>query len=177
MTRGTIIVIAALLAALAALLVLPKVRHGSTAAAPPASTTAVAVATASTSRPPATQPRPQTPVVAPRAPTSSTQAMAAAGAQRPPQIIRSDDPDPEPQKPLPTLEKDYFATTNRETRLDLMMDIAENTTPQPVKSLPRLFQSEQDPELKVDLIDSLLGIEGFKDEKLIMLTHGIQQGL
>jgi len=80
-------------------------------------------------------------------------------------------------KPLPVLEKDYLATTNRDTRLDIMMDIAENSTAETVKALTRLFEGETDPDLKVDLLDSLLGIEGFHDEKLIMLTMGARQGL
>ena len=85
-----------------------------------------------------------------------------------------DDP---PMKPLPELERDYASTTNRDTRLDVMMDISEAGTADSVKSLTRLFDLETDPDLKVDLLDSLLGIEGFKDEKLIMLTLGVRQGL
>ncbi len=80
-------------------------------------------------------------------------------------------------KPLPVLETDYLATTNRDTRLDVMMDIAENSSAETVKALTRLFEAETDPDLKVDLLDSLLGIEGFNDEKLIMLTMGARQGL
>jgi hypothetical protein len=80
-------------------------------------------------------------------------------------------------KPLPVLEKDYTATTNRDARLDIMMDIAENSSAETVKTLTRLFEAETDPDLKIDLLDSLLGIEGFPDEKLIMLTMGSRQGL
>jgi HEAT repeat protein len=80
-------------------------------------------------------------------------------------------------KPLPVLEKDYLTTTNRDTRLDVMMDIAETSSAETVKALTRLFEAETDPDLKVDLLDSLLGIEGFNDEKLIMLTMGARQGL
>jgi len=80
-------------------------------------------------------------------------------------------------KPLPVLEKDYTATTNRDQRLDIMMDIAETPGAEAVKVLTRLFEAESDLDLKVDLLDSLLGIEGFKDEKLIMLTLGARQAL
>ena len=81
------------------------------------------------------------------------------------------------QRPLPVLEKEYLSTTNHDDRLDRMMDIAEQSTAEAVKSLARLFEAETDTELKVDLLDSLLGIEGFKDEKLGLLTQGIRQGL
>jgi hypothetical protein len=84
---------------------------------------------------------------------------------------------PTEAKPLPVLEKDYAAATNRDTRLDILMDIAEMPGPDSIKALTRLFEAEMDTDLKVDLLDSLLGIEGFKEEKLIMLTMGARQGL
>jgi hypothetical protein len=80
-------------------------------------------------------------------------------------------------KPLPDLEKSYLATTNREDRLDLMMDITDWPGPETVKTLTRLFQSETDPELRVDLLDSLLSIEGSVEEKLAMLKLGTEKGL
>jgi hypothetical protein len=80
-------------------------------------------------------------------------------------------------KPLPVLEKEYAATTDREARLDLIMDISENSSADAVKALTRLFELETDTDLRVDLLDTLLGIDGFKDEKLIMLTLGARQGL
>lgn len=80
-------------------------------------------------------------------------------------------------KPLPVLEKNYLATTNHDDRLDAMMDIADQSSADAVKTLTRLFEAETDPDLKVDLIDSLLGIDGFKEEKLMMLTLASRQGL
>lgn len=80
-------------------------------------------------------------------------------------------------KPLPVLEKNYLATTNHEERLDILMDIADTPSSESVKALTRLFAAEGDPELKIDLLDSLLAIDGFKDEKLEMLKLGVQAGL
>jgi hypothetical protein len=80
-------------------------------------------------------------------------------------------------KPIPELEKDYATATNRDVRLDIMMDIAETTGPEAVRALTRLFEAETDTDLKIDLLDSLLGIDGYKEEKLIMLTMGARQGL
>ena len=79
-------------------------------------------------------------------------------------------------KPLPVLEKDYLANTNREDRLDLMMDITDWPGPETVKVLTRLFQAETDPELRVDLLDSLLSIEGSVDEKLSLLALATAKG-
>jgi hypothetical protein len=79
-------------------------------------------------------------------------------------------------KPLPVLEKEYLANTNREDRLDRIMDITDWPGPETVKVLTRLFQAESDPELRVDLLDSLLSIEGSVDEKLSMLALATAKG-
>ena len=92
-------------------------------------------------------------------------------------ISRADTNDLPEVRPLPVLEKDYASATNRDSRLDIMMDIAETPGADSVRALTRLFEIETDGDLKVDLLDSLLGIEGFKEEKLIMLTMGARQGL
>ena len=99
-----------------------------------------------------------------------------AGTQLP-VINRAETNDLPIVKPLPTLESDYAGATNRDTRLDIMMDIAETPGAESVRALTRLFEVESDTDLKVDLLDSLLGIDGFKEEKLIMLTLGSRQGL
>ena len=98
----------------------------------------------------------------------------------PPPVEKPERPDKDEvpvAKPLPVLETDYAATTNRDTRLDIMMDIAETPGAETVRTLARLLEAETDPDLKVDLIDSLLGIEGHTEEKLAMLTQGARPGL
>ena len=45
------------------------------------------------------------------------------------------------------------------------------------QGLRMLLEAETDTDLKVDLIDSLLGIEGHTEEKLAMLTQGARSGL
>ena len=96
----------------------------------------------------------------------------------PPPKEKPDDKDDVPvAKPLPVLESNYAATTNRDTRLDIMMDIAETPGAETVRTLARLLETETDTDLKVDLIDSLLGIEGHTEEKLAMLTQGARSGL
>lgn len=120
---------------------------------------------------------PQPPSIKPLVPAASqfqTGLLARATAIP----VMTNDPTAEPEaKPLPVLEKEYGATTNRDTRLDIMMDIADWPGPDAVRALARLFEIETDPDLKVDLLDSLLGIEGQVEEKLKMLTAGTQKGL
>ena len=130
---------------------------------------------------------PTTPPTVPAVPTTPSLSRTTIAAANPAslanltnriQTIFTNTPEETiPVKPLPVLEKDYASATNRDTRLDIMMDIADVPGADSVKSLTRLFELETDTDLKVDLLDSLLGIEGFKDEKLIMLTMGARQGL
>src|SRR5215218_843564 len=105
------------------------------------------------------------------------QQVGPGGITVPPPINRAPTNDLPEVKPLPVLEKDYASATNRDSRLDIMMDIAETPSAEAVRALTRLFEIETDGDLKVDLLDSLLGIDGFKEEKLIMLTMGARQGL
>lgn len=183
MSRTNIVLIVVLSAALAGLLVFSNLR--SKVHAPPPTASAQP---ASNPQPSAT-PAPVKPVVLPRAPVIATAPVTTPPRQALPSTNRgstvgqrrlvtdAEDVDDVPLKPLPVLERDYATTTNRDTRLDIMMDIAETPGPESVRTLTRLFDIESDPELKVDLLDSLLGIEGFKDEKLVMLTLGIRPGL
>jgi HEAT repeat protein len=145
--------------------------------APPANASAESVPPAPAAR--QGQATTATPAPGTGAMPSTQQARITPLISVPPSILAA--PTNEPAefelKPLPVLEKDYTATTNRDQRLDIMMDIAETPGAEAVKALTRLFEVETDLDLKVDLLDSLLGIEGFKDDKLIMLTLGARQGL
>ncbi len=114
-------------------------------------------------------------VVAP-VPTAVLQTGLLARLPVSPQIPVVNPLDMPDTKPLPALEKDYLANTNRDDRLDLMMDITDWPGAETVKVLARLFQAEADPELRVDLLDSLLSIEGSVEEKLAMLTLGTAKG-
>jgi hypothetical protein len=181
MSRGTIVVIGILCGALAVLLFLPKSKKQPADGAATAAPAVTAASPDGTSRPapgmaanqaarPTDTPPPL--VNPPFSPTGTSRVTAVRGNASMTNLVA----DPE-IKPLPVLVRDYLATTNRDTRLDIVMDITETSSAESVKALTRLFEAETDPELKVDLLDSLLGIDGFKDEKLAMLTLGIRQGL
>jgi len=200
MSRTTVILLAALCAAIAGMIVLSKMRSKQIAqgdGSQPGETTAAAGKTpppaqGNTAAPGTTRVRPldgepRTPIAIPsvgQPANNNTSRMTIAAANpattgRPPLTVQPlieplEDAAP---KPLPVMEKEYFTATNRDVRLDLMMDIADTSSADAVKALTRLFEAETDADLKVDLLDSLLGIEGFKEEKLIMLTLGARQGL
>lgn len=193
MSRNLLIVLVVLCAGIAGLILFSgkksQAPHADPTHAPGADTTA---ATPTPNAPgTAAQPAPAVPFVGNNgttiAPGTSGQATVVAPAvgsntglmvQMPsgakiPVLNPLDMPD---TKPLPVLEKDYLANTNREDRLDLMMDITDWPGPETVKVLTRLFQAETDPELRVDLLDSLLSIEGSVDEKLSMLALATAKG-
>ncbi len=115
-------------------------------------------------------------LVAP-ATTAMTEVKTVPIARVPTVPVVTNEVEVQETKPLAVLEKEYGATTNRDERLDLMMDISELPGPEAVRALTRLFQVETDTDLKVDLLDSLLGIEGQVEEKLKMLTLGTAKGL
>ncbi len=186
MSRNLVILLVVMSAAVAGLIVFSKLRPG------PGQQAAVSVPTDTTPAPPVTQNPPpvqppidrtpvavatnvQIPVVKPLVPQFQTGAVARNPTIPVPLV--PNDPTALETKTLPVLEKEYVATTNRDTRLDLMMDIADAPGPDAVRALTRLFQIETDPDLKVDLLDSLLGIEGQVEEKLKMLTLGAEKGL
>jgi len=200
MSRNGIILLVLLCAVAAGIIVLSKKRSAGGADTVQTTTpTEAPVATTPTpveprpgvpaGREPVTQPAPgpNTPATTVDAGVGRTTVAArnattpAPGTQRPatplPNINLANTNELPLVKPLPEMEKDYASATNRDTRLDLMMDIAETPSADAVRTLTRLFELETDPDLKVDLLDSLLGIEGFKEEKLIMLTMGARQGL
>lgn len=201
MSRNTIVLLVALCAAIAGLIVFQNMRSKpvsqANSSSPHGTTDAPARTPAAAPNNPGAQPagsrvrpfnsEPRTAVAIPsNVPPSngniSRTTIAAANPAtvgRPPLPVQplpesADDPAP---KPLPVMEQEYFTATNRDVRLDLMMDIADSSSAEAVKALTRLFEAETDADLKVDLLDSLLGIEGFKEEKLIMLTLGARQGL
>ena len=184
-------------AGIAALIVLPKFRsHDSgqsvqtepvqPAAATPTSPS-LGISEAATPTTPHQGTTPQAAVTTSHGVTSTATSPAPAMQQvtRIPQppgqgtiVISGAEPDPDAApKPLPVLEKNYLATTNQEERLDILMDIADTPSAESIKTLARLFSVESDPELKIDLLDSLLAIDGFKEEKLDMLKLGVRPGL
>jgi len=186
MSRSLVVLLVVMSAAVAGLIILSKMRtrpDRQVAVNVPTDTTPTPAVTQNPSpvQPPvvptpvAVPPNVQIPVVKPVVPQIQTGAVAGNPTIPVPAIptaaALSD------TKPLPVLEKEYVATTNRDTRLDLMMDIADAPGPDAIRALTRLFQMETDPDLKVDLLDSLLGIEGQVEEKLKMLTLGAEKGL
>ncbi len=186
MSRNLVILLVVMCAAVAGLIVFSNMRprpDQHPAVSGPVDPTPTAMGTQTTPTVPPVTDRPpvavtthtQIPVVKPLVSQIQTGFVARTTTIPVPTI--TNDAAPPETKSLPVLEKEYATTTNRDTRLDLMMDIADAPGPEAVRTLTRLFELETDADLKVDLLDSLLGIEGQVEEKLKMLTLGTQKGL
>lgn len=185
MSRNIVILTLVLCAAIAGLVAFSKLRPHPEANPPTAQHNDAPPPVAPLAPPPAISPvgqvpsAPQAVISAPVGAAANAKTGAMAGATNMVLKIPSpdvDEPDVE-VKPLPVLERNYLTTTNHDDRLDAMMDIADQSSAEAVRTLTRLFEAETDPDLKVDLIDSLLGIDGFKEEKLMMLTLASRQSL
>lgn len=82
-------------------------------------------------------------------------------------------PEPTPKEVLQqlnTLETAYTANPDFTKRVETLYKISDIGTPESVTVLGRLFQSERDPHLKTELVDSLADIDGLEDRKLAILT-------
>lgn len=189
MSRNFVIILVVMCAAVAGLIVFSKMRtpnqqtvsttqDTTTAPAQPTPTTPSVTPTPTPGVPRVT---PQPTIVTPNIPNAATQQSRTTVAGHsttsplvPTNVVPETDTD---TKPLPVLIQNYATSTNRDDRLDIMMDIADLPGPDSIRALSTLFDAETDNDLKVDLLDSLLGIEGFVDEKLKMLTKGTAKNL
>ena len=81
--------------------------------------------------------------------------------------------DAEPTRSVAEITRDFRMATNFDDRFEAALALGHVGTPEAVTALERLFRQEQDQELKVELVNALMGISGAKDERLRFLTLGI----
>jgi hypothetical protein len=74
------------------------------------------------------------------------------------------------------LEQQYQAAGDVLKKAEIIFQISELDTLAGVNALGRLFQGEQDTELRVQLLEALEDIEGHTDAKLAILSIGAQPG-
>ena len=72
------------------------------------------------------------------------------------------------------LESDYYNTPDFQKRVVIIYNLTSVESPATIDALSRLFLNERDPELKVELVNSLMDIEGENDKKLTLLTGAIR---
>lgn len=66
-------------------------------------------------------------------------------------------------------EKSYRSATGFDDRFEAAIQIGQVGTPEAVLALARLFREERDKDLRVELVNALIGIGGCKEERLEFL--------
>ena len=137
----------------------------------PSSTSAIGKAAASS---------PTTPVAPPQAGTE-TPSSSTPTPELTPAIPATPSPaDTQEETPaqlaaqVQQLESTYHNTPDFQKRVGLIYDLSSIESPTTIDTLGRLFVNEPDPELKVELINSLSDVDGENDKKLAILTGGLR---
>jgi len=113
--------------------------------------------------------KPQSPTVPPLpAVTTPTPTPTEAAATNP---AGADD---EAAAQVKKLESDYQNTQDFQKRVVILYDLSSTESPDTIDAIARLFLNEKDPELKVELINSLTDIDGQKDKKLAILSSAVR---
>ena len=73
----------------------------------------------------------------------------------------------------PELEKTYLANPDFTERVQVIFQLSDLGTVDALGVLGRLFQKEQDPDLRIQVLNSLFDIEGQDDKKAALLAAGV----
>jgi hypothetical protein len=80
-----------------------------------------------------------------------------------------------PPAPKPSvLEKDYYSTTNVDVKMDIISNLSDIGTREAVEAMGRLFQTEKDTDLKVEILSDLSFVDGSDTEKLAIYKIGVK---
>ncbi|MGD1020513.1 MAG: HEAT repeat domain-containing protein [Verrucomicrobiia bacterium] len=120
---------------------------------------------------PATQPLPALPPPA----TTSVAPAASASAADTNQASGDDQSPAELAAQVKQLETDYQNTPDFQKRVAIIYELSANDDGKDVvDSLARLFLSEKDQELKIELVNSLTDVDGQNDKKLAILSTALR---
>jgi hypothetical protein len=71
-------------------------------------------------------------------------------------------------------ETDYQNTPDFQKRVVIIYNLSSVDSPDTIDSIGRLFLNEKDKELKIELVNSLLDIDGQNDKKLAILSTAVR---
>ena len=89
----------------------------------------------------------------------------------PPAVAKADGEEATPT--APELEKNYLANPDFTERVQVIFQLSDLGSADALAVLGRLFQKEQDPDLRVQVLNSLFDIEGHDDKKAALLAAGV----
>ena len=72
------------------------------------------------------------------------------------------------------LETDYQNTPDFQQRVVIIYNLSSVESPDTIDAIGRLFLNEKDKELKIELVNSLLDIDGQNDKKLAILSTAVR---
>ena len=112
---------------------------------------------------------PQSPTVPPLPAVTTPEPVPTEAA-----ATNSAEVDDEAAAQVKKLESDYQNTQDFQKRVVILYDLSSTESPDTIDAIARLFLNEKDPELKVELVNSLTDIDGQKDKKLAILSSAVR---
>jgi len=104
-------------------------------------------------------------VSAPAATTTADTTNAAASPEDSPEALAAQ---------AKQFETDYQNTPDFQKRVVIIYNLSSVDSPDTIDVIGRLFLNEKDKELKIELVNSLLDIDGQNDKKLAILSTAIR---
>ncbi|HXI84079.1 MAG TPA: hypothetical protein VNL17_08320 [Verrucomicrobiae bacterium] len=89
-------------------------------------------------------------------------------------VVPQEDSPAEAAAELKQYEADYQNTSDFQKRVVIIYNLSSVESPDTVDTIGRLFLNEKDKELKVELVNSLLDIEGQNEKKLAILSTAVR---
>ena len=105
--------------------------------------------------------------IAPPAPANHTTVSSPANTAAAPDAASA------PAQQVAVLTGQFRKATAFDDRFDLALQIGAAGTAEAVAALEQLFHEEKDKDLRVELINALMGMTGCKDERLRFLQAGL----
>jgi len=123
----------------------------------------------------ATTPPPPLPPPPTAAQTTTAVQTAAAQAATAAAATAADDESPaQLAAKVKQLEADYQRETDFQKRVAIIYDLSSTESPDTIDALGRLFLNEKDQELKIELVNSLMDVDGQNDKKLAILNSALR---
>jgi hypothetical protein len=114
---------------------------------------------------PTNLPSAQPAVSVPAATTTPATAVAPEAAEDSPEALTAQ---------VKQFETDYQTTADFQKRVVIIYNLSSVDSPDTIDAIGRLFINEKDKELKIELVNSLLDIDGQNDKKLAILSTSIR---